>query len=113
MNGVFADFVGVWHNLYGFTIDFGVIGMPETKADGRTVLPTPVVARIKVPPGLIFQIARAIAENVDRYERAYGPITPRPDPKLDAIGRRKPGLVASRTQGQGRMRWKSPNSCQR
>ena len=78
VSGVFADFVGVWHNSYGFTLDFGVIGLPEVGTDGRRVVPTPVVARIKVPPGLIFQIAQAIADTVDKYERTYGPITPRP-----------------------------------
>lgn len=77
-NGVFADFVGVWHNPYGFTLDFGVFGMASPDAAGKTVLPASVVARIKVPPGLIFQIAQAIADNVDKYEQSFGPITPRP-----------------------------------
>jgi len=76
--GVFADFVGVWHNPYGFTLDFGVFDMASPGPDGTAVLPATVVARIKVPPGLIFQIAQAIADNVDKYERSYGPITPRP-----------------------------------
>lgn len=77
-NGVFADFVGVWHNPYGFTLDFGVFGMTGPAGDGTTVHPATVVSRVKVPPGLIFQIAQAIAENVDRYETSFGPITPRP-----------------------------------
>ena len=34
----------------------------------------PVVARIKVPTQVIFQLARAIADNVDRYEQQYGSI---------------------------------------
>jgi hypothetical protein len=77
-SGVFADFVAVWHNQYGFTLDFGVLGLPTQDSEGRTTVPTPIVARVKVPPGLIFQIAQAIADNVDKYERAYGAITPRP-----------------------------------
>jgi hypothetical protein len=82
-NGVFADFVGVWHNQYGFTLDFGVMGLTETSEDGRPVVPTQIVARVKVPPGLIFQIAQAIADNVDKYEHTYGPITPSATPPPD------------------------------
>ena len=59
-------------------LDFGVLGLPTQDPEGRTTVPTPIVARVKVPPGLIFQIAQAIADNVDKYERTYGAITPRP-----------------------------------
>jgi hypothetical protein len=52
--------------------------MPEHDANGELVVPTPVVARVKVPTSVIFEIARAIAENVDRYEASYGPIPQAP-----------------------------------
>jgi hypothetical protein len=72
--GVYANVAAVWHGPYEFTLDFGVAGMPEHDASGELFVPTPVVARVKVPTSVIFEIARAIADNVDRYEKTYGPI---------------------------------------
>ena len=72
--GVYANVAAIWHGPYEFTLDFGVAGMPDTAESGELFVPTPVVARVKVPTSVIFEIARAIAENVDRYEKAYGPI---------------------------------------
>ena len=56
--GVYANVAAIWHGPYEFTLDFGVAGMPEHDANG--------------------EIARAIAENVDRYEASYGPIPQAP-----------------------------------
>ena len=44
-----------------------------------------MVTRVKVPPPVVFQIARAIADNVSRYEDQFGKISeptavPRPEP---------------------------------
>lgn len=72
--GVYANVVGVWHGPFDFTLDFGVAGMTQRDEDGTSYVPAPVVARVKVPPQVIFRIAQAIAENVDRYERNFGPI---------------------------------------
>jgi Protein of unknown function (DUF3467) len=76
--GVYANVVAVWHTAHDFTLDFAVAGMSGTDEEGGAVVPAEVVARVKVPTSVIFQIAQAIATNVDGYERAYGPLTPRP-----------------------------------
>jgi hypothetical protein len=76
--GVYANVVAVWHTAHDFTLDFAVAGMPQPADDGTPVVPAEVVARVKVPTSVIFQIAQAIATNVDGYERSYGPLTPRP-----------------------------------
>lgn len=68
----------VWHNEFGFTLDFMVLGMPGQQDGGQQVQPAAVAARVKVPAGVIFQIAKAIADNVQKYENRFGPITPRP-----------------------------------
>jgi hypothetical protein len=73
--GVYANVVAVWHGPFDFTLDFGVAGMAQRDEHGENFVPAPVVARVKVPPQVIFRIAQAIAENVDRYERTFGPIT--------------------------------------
>lgn len=78
--GVYANFMTIWNSgPHDFTLDFAVVGLPEESAEGKgMVVPAQVVARIKVAPSVVFLIAQAIAQNVDTYEKRYGPITPRP-----------------------------------
>ncbi len=74
LTGTYANFAAVWHSPHEFTLDFGVADMETTTPDGETFVPVKVVARLKVPPSVIFEIARVIAENVDKYERQFGAI---------------------------------------
>jgi Protein of unknown function (DUF3467) len=76
----YADMAIVGHTPHGFTLEFVAIE-PLMQGDDGTVQGT-VVARVKLPPSVIFQIASAIAENVDLYEKQFGPITARP--RLDS-----------------------------
>lgn len=78
VNGTFSDLVSVWHSPYGFTMDFAVFNQPMQDEEGNPVLVANVVARMKIPANVIFQIARAIADNVNTYEDVYGSITPLP-----------------------------------
>ena len=71
--GVFADVAMVWHNEHGFTLDF-IAQLGPATPETETVQ-AQVVARVRVPPTVIFQIARAIADNVANYERSYGSIS--------------------------------------
>ena len=75
-NGVYANVAAVWHTAHDFTLDFALMGMVVAGPVGAPVANCPVVARVKVSPSVIFQIAKAIAENVDEYEKRYGSITP-------------------------------------
>jgi len=78
--GRYANLLAVWHTPYDFTLDFAVAGHPDPTEDGSTpTITAPVVARIKIPTGVIFNIAKAIADNVSTYENNYGPITTQPD----------------------------------
>lgn len=77
--GAYANCMAIWNNgPHDFTLDFAVAGMEAHGPDGESFVPADVVARVKVAPSVVFQIARAIAENVDSYEKRFGPITPRP-----------------------------------
>ena len=67
----YADMAVVGHSPHGFSIDFVAV---ESATDDE--LNGMVVSRVKVPPSVVFQIAAAIAENVDQYERKFGKITP-------------------------------------
>ena len=70
--GVYADAAMVWHNQHSFTLDFLAQWTPGLSESGGAQVE--VVSRVRVPTGVIFQLARAIAENVDNYERQFGPL---------------------------------------
>jgi hypothetical protein len=73
--GQYANIVRVWHTPFEFTLDFGVAGEARATEDGY-VVSVPTVARVKIPTSVIFELARAIADNVARYESNYGAIAP-------------------------------------
>jgi len=80
--GVYANFLNVWHTAHEFTLDFAAT-LPaegaEDDAGGQFVrVPARVSARIKLPPTLLFEVIRALNDNMTRYEQVFGPIA-RPD----------------------------------
>jgi hypothetical protein len=81
--GAYANFLTVWHTGYEFTLDFAVIqpAIPQDPQDPTSSLTVPcrVVARVKIPPTLIFDIMRALNENMTTYESVFGEI-PRLEP---------------------------------
>jgi hypothetical protein len=82
--GVYANILGVWHTGHEFTLDFAVTQptlVPTDPSEPATV-PCRVVTRVKIPPSLIFDIMRALNENMDRYEAIFGMIQ-RPEPRLE------------------------------
>lgn len=70
--GVYSDGAMVWHSQNGFTIDFLAPISPGAEVDGVIQQPATVVARVRLPVGVIFQVARAISENVANYEAKFG-----------------------------------------
>lgn len=76
--GVFSNFMTVWHSPHEFTLDFATTMPPERKdpedEDSPVVVPARVTARVKIPVTMIFDVIRAINENMTRYEEAAGPI---------------------------------------
>lgn len=77
--GVYANSLAIWHTPHEFTLDFMVNAQPPQPAqteEGMTVVRTPyqLVARVRVPPGAVFDVLRALNENMTRYEQAFGPI---------------------------------------
>lgn len=80
--GVYANFAGVWHTEHEFTIDFAALPHSPTGPNSESVEGL-VVARVKIPPSVIFAIARAISENVAKFETQYGALTPPPPEPQD------------------------------
>lgn len=73
--GVYANLLNVWHTPYEFTLDFSVI-QPTTQqpVEGEVpVIPARVVARMRIPPSIVFEVLKALNCNMTRYEAKLGP----------------------------------------
>lgn len=71
--GVFADIVGVWHTPEVFVLDFSAFAGPAQVEQDAAGLPSvvqraQVVARVRVPPGQIFEIMKALEQQLTAWE---------------------------------------------
>ena len=87
--GVYANFLSVWHTAYEFTLDFGVTQPPQVEQpddpDAPVRVGCRVVSRVKIPVTVLFDVLRALNENMTRYESVFGEIRrpespPEPEP---------------------------------
>ena len=73
--GVYANFVSIWHDADTFTLDFvAVTRQPtptEDSATGQAILDVParVVSRVRVPPSQVFEIMKALEQQLTAFER--------------------------------------------
>ena len=80
--GVYANFVNLWHSKDEFTFDFGVMSRPPQEGhddSGRFMhVATRIVARVRVPPGQVFEIMKALETQLSAWETETGqrPSTP-------------------------------------
>jgi hypothetical protein len=77
--GVYSNVARVWHTGMEFTLDFAVtqIAKSVTFEDGgqeKVVIPARVVARVKIPPPVLFDLMQALSTNEKGYEDQFGPI---------------------------------------
>jgi hypothetical protein len=76
--GVYANFLSVWHTAYEFTLDFAATQPPQVQDESDPTspaqVPCRVVARVKIPATVVFELIRAINDNMTRYEQAFGEI---------------------------------------
>jgi hypothetical protein len=72
--GVYANFLSVWHTGHEFTLDFAATQQVEPSEHGGMVVPCRIVARVKVPPTLAFDIIQTLNANMTRYEETFGEI---------------------------------------
>jgi Protein of unknown function (DUF3467) len=76
--GLYANNVNVWHSPYEFTLDFAVTEPPEAEdpedPTSPLTVPNSVVARIRIPVGLVFDVIRAINASMSSYEGLWGEI---------------------------------------
>jgi hypothetical protein len=77
--GVYGNVLSIWHTPYEFTLDFAStqppqVTQPEGDEPGTVEVPCRVVSRVKIPPTVIFDVLRALNENMTRYEDSFGSI---------------------------------------
>jgi hypothetical protein len=74
--GVAADLVGVWHTAESFVLDFSAFADPARveSHEGVDVLVqrAQVVARVRIPPSQVFEIMRALEQQLTVWEQETG-----------------------------------------
>lgn len=82
--GTYANFLAVWHTAHEFTLDFAATQPPQRTdpedEQSPLVVPCAVVSRVRIPVSVVFDVLRALNENMTRYEEAFGAI-PRIEPR--------------------------------
>jgi hypothetical protein len=80
--GLFADFASVWHTPNVFVMDFVALTQPpQPTVDAETgaesvLVPGQVVSRIRIPPEQVFELAKALAQQLEAWERETGKKAP-------------------------------------
>ncbi|KQM81455.1 DUF3467 domain-containing protein [Agromyces sp. Leaf222] len=75
--GVFADFARVWHTPNVFVIDYVALTQPPSTVedpDGTRAVAVPgqVVSRIRIPPEQVFELAKALTQQLEAWEQETG-----------------------------------------
>ena len=75
---VYANILGVWFSPYEFALDWGLTEpiVPEDPDNPTSPLRIPVslVARVRLPTTLVFDVLRSLNEAMTRYEAMFGEI---------------------------------------
>jgi Protein of unknown function (DUF3467) len=69
--GVYANGAMVWHTPYEFTLDFFAT---QPRPPDSSSVPCHVTARVKIPPTVVFELLRALNDNMTKYEAQFGEI---------------------------------------
>jgi hypothetical protein len=76
--GVYANTLNIWFSPYEFAFDWGLVEQvePEDPDDPASPLRISmlVVARVRLPTGLVFDVLRALNQAMTDYEAIFGEI---------------------------------------
>jgi hypothetical protein len=75
LKGRYSNLLRITHTREEFVLDFINVVPPQAV----------VTARIATSPGHLKRIIQALAENLEKYETAYGEIAEAPEPIGDAV----------------------------
>lgn len=78
--GVHADLVGVWHTRDSFVMDFSALAEPpqlhQDEDKDVVVQLAQIVARVRIPPSQVFEIMKALEQQLSAWERETGQQVP-------------------------------------
>lgn len=85
--GIPADFASVWNTQTSFVLDFCVNKQPPVSAtdeNGQQIVVTlaKVATRVRIPPDQVFELARALTQQLETWEVATGRKKPYDGPPL-------------------------------
>jgi hypothetical protein len=89
--GVHADFASIWHTPHTFVLDFASLRQPPyLRQDPDTdqqvgILPTRIVARVQIPPEQVFEVMKALEQQLSAWELETGKRRPE-EPELPNMG---------------------------
>ena len=76
--GFYANAISVWSSPYEFALDWAVMGPPEPvdEDDPQSAIRiiTSVVARVRIPATLVFDVMKALNKTMTDYEAIHGEI---------------------------------------
>lgn len=76
--GAYADFANVWHTPTVFIMDFLTLAKPPSDVidsetgETRTIVPARVVSRVRIPPEQVFELAKALTQQLEFWEQETG-----------------------------------------
>ncbi|MDR2565986.1 MAG: DUF3467 domain-containing protein [Bifidobacteriaceae bacterium] len=76
--GVYADFVRAWHTNDAFVLDFAALLEPPRRESGQVVLTAVVGARVRIPPAQVFELMKALEQQLSSWEKQHGKRPPEP-----------------------------------
>jgi len=78
IGGAYADFANVWHTPAVFVMDFLTLAQPPREqvdaetGERHTIVPARVVSRIRIPPEQVFELAKALTQQLEFWEQETG-----------------------------------------
>lgn len=82
IDGHYADFANVWHTPNVFVMDFVALAQPPREevdantGEPITIVPARVVSRIRIPPEQVFELAKALTQQLEFWEQETGRKSP-------------------------------------
>jgi len=81
--GVYASFANLWHGPDVFTIDFAALSAPPERVQDEhgnayNRFQTRVVSRVRIPPGQVFELMKALEIQLSAWESETGQKPPVP-----------------------------------
>ena len=70
--GTYADFIRAWHTTDAFVLDFATFSDPPRSEEERIILDATVVSRVRIPPGQVFELMKALEQQLSAWEKETG-----------------------------------------